>query len=219
MKTALLLFLLAGPASAQVAPYGGVGMPVGGGVAIVGASDVFTERFIGSVALSMAEQPFFASRLLNSFETHVARFATATSGAQAAAYLRGEILKDAEPQGLLERLADSWVGPPAAAEQGRRVREGLGTRPISENQAGALMLANAVTAPEQFHGIVKKLETSRPGMGSHFKRILSEAGGTPGASVRASNYLRSVGNSLRPVSAAFTYDSKGRLDTLFDGSR
>lgn len=186
---ALALLLLAAPALAG--PMGPTTMarPTG-----------FPGAFVGSVALSLQTQPLYGGMLLDSMDLHLR-----------------SILSMRTPQAVSDYLVTAVAGtvaePRAAAA---RIREGLGKEPLPAPRAAALLLANALSRPDQFEEVLNGLETERAGLGKHAARLLAEAEG--GGDRRLIARVNAVGARLKPRSETAVYDRAGQLQSLFDGS-
>lgn len=186
---ALALLLLAAPALAGPIGPTTTARPTG-----------FPGAFVGSVALSLQTQPLYGSMLLDSMDLHLRSIVSMRTPQAVSDY-------------LVTAVAGTIAEPRAAAA---RIREGLGKEPMPAPRAAALLLANALTRPDQFEEVLNGLETERAGLGKHAARLLAEAEG--GGDRRLIARLNSVGARLKPRSETSVYDRAGQLQSLFDGS-
>jgi hypothetical protein len=182
----LALLLAAAPAFAG---------PVGAFDAHAAAPTGFPGAFVSSVRLGMADDPLYASRLLDAFQVNV----QAVSG----------LVTKPAVAGYLEQIATAGQGADA-------LKAALGRQALPPPQASALLIANALARPDQFREILQNLETERRGLGLHAAAILRNAAGTGSPQLIAA--LHAAGEK-RPQADGLTYGPDGRLDVLFDGSR
>jgi hypothetical protein len=180
----LAVLLLASPGSAA---------PV---AAVEAAVPSFPADYLRSVSLSLASQPFYASRFLNSFQTQLNAVAAFPAAPAAAAYLQ----------------TAASAGKASLAD----VRAAVGRDVLTPESASALLIANSLTRPEQFPTIMDGLEELKPGLGLHAAALLRAASGAGDRRVLAA--LRAAGER-RPDGGGLTYGPDGRWATLFDGSR
>lgn len=182
---ALILLLSASSASAG---------PIGAADAHAVAPTGFPGAYLGTIGLSLTADPFYGSRFLDAFQTHVQAVTSMTASRAVAGYLEqaatgGEGLKD-----LRARLGQEALPPP---------------------HASAILIANALARPDQFREVMDGLETLKPGMGRHAAEILRSASGTGDPRVIAA--LREAGER-RPQGEGLTYGRDGRWAVMFDGS-
>ena len=97
------------------------------------------------------------------------------------------------------------------------LKASMGQAPLEARRASALLLANGLARPEQFRDIVESLEGVKPGLGKQVTRLLKESNSS-GAHPDFVRLLRTLGEASVPVGKPFIYDSKGRLERLFDGT-
>ncbi|MFH1725439.1 MAG: hypothetical protein ABII00_12580 [Elusimicrobiota bacterium] len=90
----------------------------------------FVPGFLGSMVLSLQNEPFFASLLINSLDSQLARATSMSHPREAAGYLRDEI----EGAGKERR--------PMAARAAT-----LGKEPLEAEKASAILIANALVRP------------------------------------------------------------------------
>jgi hypothetical protein len=154
----------------------------------------FPADYLHSIELSLNAQPFYASHLLNSFQTQV-QVVAAFAPAPAAVYLEKMATGDRQS------LAD--------------LRGSVGGGPLAPEVASALLLANSLVRPEQFREVMDGLETLKPGLGRHAGAALRAASGRGDQRVIAA--LRAAGER-RPQPTGLTYGPDGRWATMFDGS-
>lgn len=123
MRAAILLvsLLAAGPALAAD---------------LAAAPSPFETHFVPAVQNGLAADPFFASKLLQSFDFHMTAIASLPNDQAAAAYLKAQV-KDVR----------------------------LASRNLTESQAAAVLAAGALAAPRQFNTAASRLEAVKPGLG------------------------------------------------------
>lgn len=168
--------------------------PSGSFDAHTAAATGYSGAYLETVALSLAADPLYGSRLLDSFDLHLRSVAAMTSAAAVTDYLEVAVIG----AGLRS------VGALKAA---------LGTEPMEPPRAAALMLAHALARPEQFHEVLDGLEARQAGLGRHTARILREARG--GGDKRLIAALRARGEAMSKGSVT-SYDRFSRLALLFD---
>lgn len=176
---AILVLLSAAPASAQ---------------RIRTAPVEFVPSYLGSVSLSLRQDPFFASRLLGTFHAELAQVAAAPTPRAAA-------------EGLKARIEGPGRQPLA------QVAANLGTAPLTAERAAAVLAANALARPDQFREVASGLETLRPGLGARAVEALREAPGGQALMGR----LRELGRQVVPQAEGSLYDATGALRRMFDG--
>lgn len=152
---------------------------------------------VSAVSVSLSRQPFYASMLVNAFDFHLRQVAS-MSGPQAAAYLRAEILAGNKAPADARGFADSLRGSP-----------------IDERRAAAILLANAAARPEQFRETLNGLETARQGLGKALQSRLAAGGDASG---RLADHLRALGARFDARPEGGIYDSRGKLQALFDNA-
>ena len=184
-RLAVLLLLLSSSAGAQQYRAAAVGVP-------------FVPAYLGSVALSLSADPFYASRLLNAFGAELARVTAAPTPLSAA-------------EGLKARIA----GPAALALP--QVAKELGAKVLEPERAAAVLAANALARPDQFQEVVTGLSELKPGLGERVVESLREAPPARGGSPQVLGRLRELGRSVVPSPAGDYYDSSGHLRRFFDG--
>ena len=162
------------------------------------AKEVFVSRYLKAVSLALDSRPFYASKLLNSLDLHIREVASRPR--DAGGYLKGEI-----------------VGSGRSEIPVARFNAELGRKPLEDANASALLLANALSRPDQFQEVLSGLETLAPGLGRRVTESLKSAGEIAGADYRAVASLRRLGETIKPHPEGLTYDSKGKLDLFFDG--
>jgi hypothetical protein len=153
----------------------------------------YSGAYLGSISLSLAADPFYGSRLLDSFELHLRSVAAMTV-----------------PKAVTDYLEVAVIG----ATTPGAVKASLGTEPIEPPRAAALLLAHALARPEQFQEVLEGLEARKAGLGKQTSRLLRETSGR--GDRRLISILRARG-ALEPKGAALTYDRFGQLDRFFDG--
>ncbi len=115
---------------------------------------------------ALAEDPFFGSKLVLSFDFHMANVASMPSPQHAALYLQ-------------------------IAVKGVRLDE----RALTDKQAGAVLAAASLAAPKQFNAAISRLEEIKPGLGGKILESYHGAAGggsyrTATALVKAGEALR-----------------------------
>jgi len=146
----------------------------------------FAPNFVAATRLSLANDPFYASRLLQSFDFHLTAVAASPDHKAAANYLAAQI--------------SGPLNIPMA-----KVAAGLGQSPMPEAQAAAMLAAGALAAPQQFNAAVSGLESLKPGLGTKLVE-----------SFRSMPTLRKFAENLRLEPSGLTYNSKGKFDSLYD---
>ncbi len=189
MSRLVLAVLLLGPVRASAAPDGPVD-------AHAAPATGFSGAYLSMVSLSMAEDPRFAPRLLDSFELHLRAVAAMTA-----------------KRALKDYLEMAVLGAGVRSEPA--LRETLGAEPMEPQRAAALLLAHALSRPEQFREIVDGLEANRAGLGKQTAKLLRETSG-PGDK-KLIKILRKRGE-LKPRRRETAYDRYGPLEKLFDGA-
>ncbi len=155
----------------------------------------YSGAYLGAVSLSLAADPFYGSRLLDSFDMHLRAVTAMTAPRPVADYLEFSVLG-------------------VNAGSAKALRASLGTEALAPQRAAALMLAHALARPDQFHEVLDGLESRKAGLGKQTSKLLREADGRGDRRLIAA--LRKVGE-IEPKGAALTYDRFGQLDRFFDG--
>ena len=153
----------------------------------------YSGAYLESVSLSLAADPFYASRLLDSFELHLRSVAAMTV-----------------PKAVTDYLEVAVIGATTAGA----VKASLGTTAIEPPRAAALLLAHGLARPAQFHEVLEGLEARKAGLGKQTAKLLRETSGRGDRGLIA--ILRARGE-VEPKGTALTYDRFGQLDRLFDG--
>lgn len=159
----------------------------------------FPGAYLDAVALSLAADPLYASRLLDGMQLHLRSLAAMTSPLAVSDYLENAV------------MSTLGVGREAAG----RLAASLGREPLDPPKASALLIGNALARPEQFREVLDGLETLKPGLGKQAATILREVKG--GGDRRLLAALRAAGKRV-PQGRMLTYGSDGRLDRIFDGA-
>lgn len=189
MRILALALLLLGPVRAAAGPDGPVD-------AHAAPATGFSGAYLGMVAKSMAEDPRFAPRLLDSFELHLRSVAAMTAKVAVKDYLELAV-----------------VG--AGVSSAEALRESLGSEPMEPQRAAALLLAHALSRPQQFREIVDGLEANRAGLGKQTFKLLRETAGS--GDKKLILLLRSRGE-VKPRRRETAYDRYGPLEKMFDGA-
>jgi hypothetical protein len=153
----------------------------------------YSGAYLGSVSLSLAADPFYASRLLDSFELHLRSVAAMTA-----------------PKAVTDYLEVAVIGATTAGA----VKASLGTAAIEPPRAAALLLAHALARPEAFQEVLEGLESRKAGLGKQTAKLLREASG------RGDRHLIEIlhaRGAVEPKGTALTYDRFGQLNVFFDG--
>ena len=153
----------------------------------------YSGAYLGSVSLSLAADPFYASRLLDSFDLHLRSVAAMTA-----------------PKAVTDYLEVAVIGTTTSGA----VKASLGKEALEPPKAAALLLAQALSRPEQFQEVLEGLEARKAGLGKQTARLLRETTGNGDRRLIA--ILRSRG-ALDPKGTPLTYDRFGQLDRFFDG--
>lgn len=130
-------------------------------------------KYVGSLALSLGQEPFFASQLVTALHSLVPRISV--HDPQSAAVLRNEIL---------------GVGPHAVSPA--QLAAEMGKRPLPAGQAAALLVANAAAEPHQFARMIGQLDWMKPGLGMRVSESLRTMGLGVGPVPDAVPYLKSA---------------------------
>ena len=162
----------------------------------VKAAPTFVPAFLGSMNLSLQQEEFYGSKLLNAFHQQVAAIETLPNPESVVQTLQAGI-EDGKP--MVKRAAE------------------LGKGVVPAERAAAILAANALSRPEQFQEVVNGLENLKPGLGKQVSNSLANSGGTPGAQPGLVKILRQVGAKITPQITNGIYNSKGELERLFDG--
>lgn len=155
----------------------------------------YSGAYLGMVSRSLAADPFFGSRLLDSFDLHLRSVAAMTA-----------------PKAVRDYLEIAVVG--AGVSSPAALRASLGTEPMEPQRASALLLAHALARPEQFREVLDGLEARKAGLGKNTAKLLREANGRGDRGLLA--ILRARGE-VKPRGKELTYDRFGQLDKMFDG--
>lgn len=155
--------------------------------------------YLGSVGLSLAADPFYGSRLLDSFELHLRSVAAMTA-----------------PRAVTDYLEVAVIGAGVGSGVGsaKALRAALGKEPMDPQRAAALMLAHVLARPAEFHEVLDGLEAKKAGLGKHTAKLLRE---THGPGDRSLISLLRARGEVKPKGTALTYDRFGQLDRIFDG--
>jgi len=155
----------------------------------------YSGAYLGMVSRSLAADPFFGSRMLDSFDLHLRSVAAMTA-----------------PKAVRDYLEIAVVG--AGVSSPAALRASLGTEPMEPQRASALLLAHALARPEQFREVLDGLEAQKAGLGKNTAKLLREANGRGDRGLLA--VLRARGE-VKPRGKELTYDRFGQLDRMFDG--
>lgn len=155
----------------------------------------YSGAYLGMVSRSLAADPFFGSRLLDSFDLHLRSVAAMTA-----------------PKAVRDYLEIAVVG--AGVSSPAALRASLGTEPMEPQRASALLLAHALARPEQFREVLDGLEAQKAGLGKNTAKLLREANGRGDRGLLA--ILRARGE-VKPRGKELTYDRFRQLDRMFDG--
>lgn len=159
----------------------------------------YSGAYLGTVGLSLAADPFYGSRLLDSFELHLRSVAAMTAPRAVADYLEVAVI---------------GAGVGSSVGSARALRSALGKETMDPQRAAALMLAHALARPQEFQEVLDGLEVRKAGLGKHTAKLLREVNGRGDRRLLAA--LRARGEN-EPKGTALTYDRFGQLDRLFDG--
>lgn len=156
----------------------------------------YSGAYLGMVSRSLAADPLFGSRLLDSFDLHL-RSVTAMTA----------------PVAVKDYLEIAVIG--AGVSSASALKASLGTEPMEPQRAAALLLAHALARPKPFREVLEGLEARKAGLGKHTARLLREANGQGDRTLLAA--LRARG-AAEPSGSGLTYDRFGQLDRMFDGA-
>lgn len=159
----------------------------------------YSGAYLGTVGISLAADPFYGSRMLDSFELHLRSVAAMTT-----------------PRAVLDYLEVAVIGAGVGTSVGSAaaLRSTLGKETMDPQRAAALMLAHALARPQEFPEVLDGLEARKAGLGKHTAKLLRETNGRGDRQLIAA--LRARGE-VGPKGTALTYDRFGQLDRLFDG--
>ena len=166
--------------------------PTGGADPHAVSATGFPGAYLGTVSLSLAADPRYGSHLLDAFSMHLQAVSVMTSRPEVAAYLEQSATGDLDMKSL---------------------RAALGREALDAPKAAALLLADALSRPEQFREMLDGLERLKPGLGRHAAAMLRHANVT--GSLELLEALHDAGTRV-PQSPPLTYGSDARLDRLFD---
>lgn len=184
MRTALALALLL--ASRALAG------PTGAGDQNAASPTGYPGVYLGSVSLALSDEARYGSRLLDALDTHLQAVCVMTSPREVSGYLE----QSAGSQGVSS------------------LRHALGREALDPVKASALLLAEALSRPEQFRQVIEGLESRQPGLGKHAAKLLASAKGTGEKRLLAA--LRDAPRRHRRGEDEEAYYSGGRLGGLFD---
>jgi hypothetical protein len=168
--------------------------PIGSADPHAAAPTGFPGAYLGTVSLSLAADPIYASRLLDSFSMHLQAISVMTAPPEVKAYLEQSA------------MGSTGLEP---------LREALGRETLDAPKASALLLADALDRPEQFRELLVGLEQMKPGLGKQTASMLRLADVT--GSLPLLRALQSAGER-DPDGTPLAYGPDGRIDLLFDGS-
>ena len=188
MKALLLILAVLGAVRAAAGPSGPIDAHAAPATGYSGA-------YLGTVGLSLASDPLYGSRLLDSFELHLRSVAAMTA-----------------PRAVSDYLEVAVIG--AGIGSAKALRAALGKETMEPQRAAALLLAHALARPEEFQEVVDGLEARKAGLGKHTAKLLRETSGRGDRKLISA--LRARGE-IKPKGTALTYDRFGQLDRLFDG--
>lgn len=158
----------------------------------------FPGAYLGTVSLSLAEDPLYGSRLLDGMDLHLRSVGAMTVPRAVSDYLENSVMS---------ALAGGREAP-------ARLAATLGHEPLDPAKASALLIANALARPDQFREVLDGLETLKPGLGKQAALLLREAKGT--GDKKLIKTLRAAGER-EPRGKMLSYGPNGRLDRVFDG--
>jgi len=152
----------------------------------------FPGAYLGSIQLALNDEARYGSRLLDALETHLQALCVMTSQREVAGYL------------------EQSAGSDGVAS----LRHVLGREALDPTKAAALLLAEALSRPEQFREVIEGLESAQPGVGKHAAKMLEAAKGTGAKKLLAA--LRDAPKRHRRGQEEEPYYSGGRIAELFD---
>jgi hypothetical protein len=182
---ALALFLAASRALAG---------PIGAGDPQAASATGFPGAFMGSFALSLADDARYGSRLLDALDEHL----------QAVGVMTG-------PREISDYLEQSAGGSDGVSA----LRASLGHEAVDPMKAGALLLADALARPGQLREILEDLESAKPGVGRHAAQLLRAARGAGDKKLFAA--LHAAGGP-RLDTGSRPYYGGGKLASIFDAA-
>jgi hypothetical protein len=168
--------------------------PIGGVDPHAAPATGFPGAYLGTVALSLSADPLYASRFLDSVDTHLRAVSVMTSPPEVADYLA----QSATVAGDLKAL-----------------RAALGRQPLDAPKTAALLIADALSRPEQFREVLDGLERLKPGLGRRSAELVRGAKVT--GSLLLLQALRAAG-ARDPQTAPPVYAPDGPLTRLLDGA-
>ena len=152
----------------------------------------FPGAYLGTVELSLRSDPRYGSRLLDALDEHLQAVGVMTGPREVADYL--------------EQSAGGSDGVDS-------LRPALGREPLDTAKAAALLLADALSRPEQFRQVLDGLEGLKHGVGRHAAELLRGARGV--GDKRLFSALRAA-VARKPDEKQVSYIAEGQLTHLFD---
>ena len=168
--------------------------PSGAGDPHAASATGYPGVYLGSVSLALADEARYGSRLLDGLDIHLRAVCVMTSQREVAGYLEMS----------------------AGADGVASLHHALGRETLDPTKASALLLAEALSRPEQFRQVLDGLESRQPGIGIHAAKLLQGAKGTGAKKLLAA--LRDAPKRHRRGDDEEPYYSGGKLAELFDAA-
>jgi hypothetical protein len=184
----------AAPALVVLLAAGAVAGPSGAGDPNAASATGYPGAYLGSVSLALAAEARYGSRLLDALDTHLQALCVMTGSNEVAGYLEMS----------------------AGSEGVATLRRSLGREALDPAKASALLLAEALSRPEQFRQVLDGLESRQPGIGVHAAKLLQGAKGAGAKKLLAA--LRDAPKRHRRGVEEEAYYSGGKLAELFDAA-
>jgi hypothetical protein len=161
----------------------------------------FVPGYVSSLRLSLKQDAFYASRFMGAFNQHLDHIAPMQDPQAIAVYLQDEITAT-QARSTLDDVAAK-----------------LGQDVLAARTASAVLLANALVRPDQAETVLVEMEKMVPAWGQQAAHSIDETGHWPGIAPGFARILNSTARAVRPAPHNVTYNSRGKLNGLFDGSR
>jgi hypothetical protein len=166
--------------------------PSGAGDPHAASATGYPGAYLGSIQLALNDEARYGSRLLDALDEHLQALCVMTSQREVAGYL------------------EMSAGSDGVAS----LRHVLGREMLDPTKAAALLLAEALSRPEQFREVLDGLESEQPGVGRQAAKLLSGAKGTGQKKLLAA--LRDAPRRHRRGEKEEAYYSGGKIAELFD---
>jgi hypothetical protein len=166
--------------------------PSGAGDPQAASATGFPGAYLGTIERSLRADPRYGSRLLDALDEHL----------QAVGVMTG-------PREVADYLEQSAGG----SEGVESLRPALGREPLDTMKAAGLLLAEALSRPEQFREVLEGLESLKHGVGRHAAELLRGARGAGDKRLFAALH---AAVARKPGEKQPSYIAEGRITRLFD---